>query len=100
METTYATVTNAPQNTNEIRAAKARSWLLTILILVPAVIMAGKHPLFMTSGAFRSWFTLGELPRHVQPHVEYMLFVPLSAIVVAFFRLTLGMRCSACFGRS
>lgn len=91
METTYATVTNDPQHANEIRAAKARNWLLTILILVPALIMAGKHPLFMTSGAFRSWFTLSDLPKHVQPHVEYMLFVPLSAIVVAFFRLALGM---------
>jgi len=84
-------IANDEQAAVEIGAAKSRSWLLTFLLLAPALIMAGKCPLFVTSATFRSWFTLADLPKHVQPHVEYMLFVPLSAIVVAFFRLTLGM---------
>src|SRR3974377_2396490 len=84
-------LTSDQANTAEVRAAKVRGWLLAVLIIVPAVIMIGKHPALPTSAQFGAWFTLGDLPQHVKPHVEYMLFVPLSAIVVSFFRLTLGM---------
>lgn len=83
--------TSDQANTAEVRAAKVRGWLLAVLIIVPAVIMIGKHPALPTSAEFGAWFNLGDLPQHVKPHVEYMLFVPLSAIVVSFFRLTLGM---------
>jgi len=84
-------LTSDQANTAEVRAAKVRGWLLAVLIIVPAVIMIGKHPALPTSAQFGAWFTLGDLPQHVKPHVEYMLFVPLSAVIVAFFRLTLGI---------
>jgi hypothetical protein len=79
------------QNEISVGVANTRKWLFLILLLAPALIMAGKHPALVTANEFRSWFTLAELPKHMQAHVEYMLFVPLSAVVVAFFRLTLGM---------
>ena len=84
-------VENAQLNKEEDRNTNGRGWLFAILLLLPALIMAGKYPLFPTSQAFTSWFSLADLPKHMQTHVEYMLFVPLSAVVVAFFRLTLGM---------
>ena len=84
-------VDNADLNNTEVRDANGPGWLFAILLLLPALIMIGKYPLFPTSAAFTSWFSLADLPKHVQTHVEYMLFVPLSAVVVAFFRLTLGI---------
>lgn len=82
---------NADLNNTEVSNATSRGWLFAILLLLPTLVMIGKYPLFPTSAAFTSWFSLAGLPKHVQPHVEYMLFVPLSAVVVAFFRLTLGI---------
>jgi hypothetical protein len=84
-------VENAQLNTDEVRNAHSRRWLFAILLLLPALIMAGKYSSFPTSQAFTSWVSLADLPKQMQTHVEYMLFVPLSAVVVAFFRLTLGM---------
>jgi hypothetical protein len=84
-------VDGADLNKEDVRNAKRRRWLFTILLLLPALIMAGKYSIFPTSQAFTSWFSLGDIPKHMQTHVEYMMFVPLSAVVVAFFRLTLGM---------
>lgn len=84
-------VENVDLNKAEDRTASGRRCLFAILLLLPALIMAGKYSLFPTSQAFTSWFSLADLPKHMQTHVEYMLFVPLSAVVVAFFRLTLGM---------
>lgn len=84
-------VDNADLKNTEVRDANGPGWLFAILLLLPVLVMIGKYPLFPTSAAFTSWFSLADLPKHVQPHVEYMLFVPLSAVVVAFFRLTLGI---------
>ena len=84
-------VDNADLKNTEVRDANGPVWLFAILLLLPVLVMIGKYPLFPTSAAFTSWFSLADLPKHVQPHVEYMLFVPLSAVVVAFFRLTLGI---------
>jgi len=79
------------QDSTEVKTTNGRGWLFTILLLLPALVMIGKYPLFPTSAAFTSWFSLADLPKHIQTHVEFMLFVPLSAVVVAFFRLTLGI---------
>ena len=84
-------VDSADLKNTEVRDANGPGWLFAILLLLPVLVMIGKYPLFPTSAAFTSWFSLADLPKHVQPHVEYMLFVPLSAVVVAFFRLTLGI---------
>src|SRR5271166_6541436 len=84
-------VDNVDLNDTESQNTDGRGWLFAILFLLPVVVMAGKYPLFPTSAAFTSWFSLADLPKHVQTHAEYMLFVPLSAVIVAFFRLTLGI---------
>jgi len=84
-------VNNDDPNLTELPKPNGGGWLMTVLLLLPVLIMAGKYPLFPTSAAFTSWFSLVDLPKHVQTHAEYMLFVPLSAVIVAFFRLTLGM---------
>jgi len=84
-------VDNVELNNTNARNHRGVSWLFAILLLLPLLVMAGKYPMFPTSAAFTSWFSLADLPKHVQTHAEYMLFVPLSAVIVAFFRLTLGI---------
>jgi 7 transmembrane helices usually fused to an inactive transglutaminase len=84
-------VVNVGLNNTKARNPGGRSWLFAILLLLPALVMVGKFPIFPTSAAFTSWFSLADLPKQVQTHAEYMLFVPLSAVIVAFFRLTLGI---------
>ena len=84
-------VDNVELNNTDARNHGGVRWLFAILLLLPLLVMAGKHPSFPTAAAFTSWFSLADLPKHVQTHAEYMLFVPLSAVIVAFFRLTLGI---------
>src|SRR5271157_446051 len=84
-------VDNIGLDSTEVRTTNGRGRLFAVLLLLPALVMIGKYPLFPTSAAFSSWFSLADLPKHVQTHAEYMLFVPLSAVIVAFFRLTLGI---------
>jgi hypothetical protein len=78
-------------NENPASLARARRWMFMLLLVIPLAIMLGKLSVFPTAAGFRAWFSLTDLPKHMQPHVEYILFVPLSAVVVSFFRLTLGL---------
>ena len=78
-------------NSNDGLARKP-NWLMLALFLLPLAVMVGKLPLFPTSTAFTNLFSVSDLPKHLHRHVEYIIFVPLSALVVAFFRLTLGVR--------
>jgi len=71
--------------------AHARRWLFLVLLAVPLAVMLGKLPAFPTSRWFTTWFSLADIPKHMRAHVEYLIFVPLSAVVVSFFRLTLGL---------
>jgi 7 transmembrane helices usually fused to an inactive transglutaminase len=72
--------------------APKTKWLMSALFILPLVLMAGKLAAFPTSAAFSHLFSIPTLPKHFHRHVEYIFFVPLSALVVAFFRLTLGIR--------
>jgi len=67
-------------------------WMIWLLFLVPLAIMLGKLPAMPTSELFNSAFSLASVPHHMQAHLEYIIFVPLGALVVTFFRLTLGLR--------
>ena len=78
-------------DTGAVRVTEARRWLFALLLLVPGVILLGKLSGFPTSDAFHRLFSLGGLPRHLRGHIEYVIFVPFSAVVVSFFRLTLGL---------
>lgn len=78
-------------DSNKAVAAKP-SWLMLALFLLPLAVLAGKLSLIPTSPFFTNLFSIAALPKHLHRHVEYIIFVPLSALVVAFFRLTLGIR--------
>lgn len=67
-------------------------WMIWLLFLAPLVIMLGKLPAMPTSELFNSAFSLASVPHHMQAHLEDIIFVPLGALVVTFFRLTLGLR--------
>jgi len=71
--------------------ARARRWLFAVFLLVPLVIIVGKLAPFPTSAAFNKWFSLSDIPRRMHRHVEYIIFVPFSAVIVSFCRLTLGI---------
>ncbi len=83
-------------NISELQAESAqqngaRRWLVVVLVMIPAVLIAGKSPALPTSRFLTSWFSLADMPVSMHKHIEYVLFVPISAIIVAFARLTLGL---------
>src|SRR5262249_3012549 len=51
----------------------------------------GKLAPFPASAAVNKWFSLSDIPKRMHGHVEYIIFVPLSAVIVSFCRLTLGI---------
>jgi hypothetical protein len=67
-------------------------WLLVALLTLPLAIAVGKLPMLPTSAAFSGFFSLADLSPHFHKAAENVLFVPLGAVVVVFFRLTLGLR--------
>ena len=74
------------------RIAIKTDWLLVALLTLPLAIAVGKWPLLPTSAVFAGFFSLADLSPHFHKAVENVLFVPLGAVVVVFFRLTLGLR--------
>jgi len=84
----------APAN-QENAAANAGSrtdWLLIALFALPLGIALAKLPMLPTSSVFTSFFSLADLPPEFRKSAESVLFVPLGAVVVVLFRLTLGVR--------
>jgi uncharacterized protein with transglutaminase domain len=67
------------------------SWLLVALLALPAATMLARLSFFPTSRWLNETFSLLDLPPRMQHHAEFVLFIPLSAIVVCLFRLTLGL---------
>ena len=66
-------------------------WLTVCLLLAPLLIMVSKLPVSPISRGMNELFSLADIPQRLHGHVEYVLFLPLSAIVVCIFRLTLGL---------
>jgi hypothetical protein len=79
-----------PETQNSVPKHKS-PWLLAALLVVPGLIILAKLPGVPGSLWMSQLFSVSEIPQHMQRHAEYILFVPLSAIVVCFFRLTLGL---------
>jgi len=77
--------------TENATPAHESSWLLAALLLVPSAIVIAKLPLFPTARWLNEVLSLSDLSPRLQVHTEFVLFVPLSAIVVCLFRLTLGL---------
>lgn len=86
---------NSTVTRNEVRPSSVprlrSSWLLVALLAVPAAILIARLPLLPTSAWLNRVLSLSDLPLRVQRHAEFVLFIPLSAVVVCFFRLTLGL---------
>lgn len=77
-------------NTAITNASGNRRLILEVLFGLPALILLGKLPLLPTSALFTNAFALTDVSVHIQKHLEYVMFIPLSAVVVVLFRLTLG----------
>lgn len=72
--------------------AESRRRILAFLFGLPALILLGKLSFSPAADLFTRTFTLSDLPARMQGHLEYVMFIPLSAVVVVFFRLTLGIQ--------
>ena len=72
--------------------ARKTDRLLLALFALPLTIALARAPIFPTSALFTSLLSLGDLPPGLHKAVENVLFVPLGALVVVFFRLTLGIK--------
>ena len=72
--------------------ATPRTGLILAFALVYAILTLAKLPGSPIASAFSSWLSLADLPKHMQKHVEFILFVPLSSVIVTLFRLTLGIK--------
>ena len=70
-----------------------RPMLMWALLLIPALVIALRHTPASAAGDFLvRYVSLAHIPKRLHTHVEGVLLVPLSAVVVSFFRLTLGLR--------
>ena len=66
--------------------------MLACLFLLPLVVAAGKSSILPTCGLLTRYASLTEVPAEVHGRLQYVLFVPLGAVLVSFCRLTLGIR--------
>jgi hypothetical protein len=71
--------------------ARPRIWPILLLFVATLALVLGRLPGLPTSQFLNHFLSLSEVPKHMRKHVEYILFVPLSGVLVAFFRLTLGV---------
>lgn len=67
-------------------------WLLLLLFGVPLLLVLAKMPGLPTADFLQQYDSLLHLPARLQSKVSHILFVPLGAMLVVFFRLTLGIR--------
>ena len=69
-----------------------RRLMLLFLFGLPLFVLLGKLPGSPAAGVLAQNLSLLDLPQRVQARLEYVMFIPLSAVVVVLFRLTLGIR--------
>ncbi len=62
------------------------------LILLPAVVIAFKLSGVPKLEAIFGWLSFEQLPMAMRSRTLHLLFAPVGALVVVFFRLTLGIR--------
>jgi uncharacterized protein with transglutaminase domain len=65
------------------------AWPLAAAFLIPLAFVGLRY--FVPPAADRSW-SLIDLPRAMHRHMHYVFLIPLGGLIVAFFRLTLGLR--------
>lgn len=92
------TSTRGGVGTNASASARPRPPALTVwvvvagLLLVPALLMFGKSAGMPTAEMLRHHVSLDNLTPALRGKVTDILFVPVGALVVVVFRLTLGLR--------
>ncbi len=69
-----------------------QQWVLALLFVLPLAVMVAKSSVLPTSGFLMRYASVGRLPEDMQQRVRYILFVPMGAMLVVLFRLTLGIR--------
>src|ERR1035437_1561623 len=74
------------------QSSAGKNPLLALLLLAPALVIIGKSSTLRTSEWLWQWCSFAHHPAAVTHRLEYVLFVPLGAVAVVFFRLTLGVR--------
>ena len=62
------------------------------LLAVPIAVSLAKLPIFPDSDLVASTVSVADLPGHVKLIAEEIVFVPLGALIVVAFRVTLGLR--------
>lgn len=65
---------------------------LAVLLAAPLLLILGKWSVLPSSEFLTRFFSLAETPKDLQHRIRYILFVPFGAVLVVFFRLTLGIR--------
>lgn len=66
--------------------------VLALLFVVPGLVLLGRWSALPTCEFLRRYLTLADIPQHMANRIQYILLLPLGAILVVFFRLTLGIR--------
>jgi len=74
------------------QSSAGKNLLLALLLLAPALVIIGKSSTSPASEWLWQWCSFVHHPAALTHRLEYVLFVPLGAAVVVFFRLTLGVR--------
>jgi hypothetical protein len=75
-----------------IRTSATRKALAATLLLLPAAIWLARALDTTVADALNSSFVLAGATEFQRRHLEQIMFVPLSAVVVAICKLTLGLR--------
>ena len=70
----------------------AHQWILAGLLVLPLAVVVGKWSAIPTSEFLSRTISLADLPARMHGRLEYVLFVPMGAILVVLCRLTLGIR--------
>lgn len=65
---------------------------LAVMLGIPALLIAGKAPGAPTAAFLTEHLSLVDAPRELRHSLDDILLVPLGALVVVVFRLTLGVR--------
>jgi hypothetical protein len=80
------------ESKNRRRRWRVAPWLIACLIGIPLLFMVAKLSFLPTAEFLHSHLSLTGLPPRLQRKLGHILFLPLGALLVVFFRLTLGLR--------
>lgn len=74
------------------RGAAPPDLLLLALFALPLAVSLAKLPIFPGAAVVARFISVADLPAHLREAAENIVFIPLGALVVIAFRLTLGLK--------